>query len=398
MATIDDILNDHIFDLPPEQANLFDVPDEMRAVQQRKQADYVAQYHQCEEFEKYKSRFAQVHLELKQGKRALVRITKSRVFEPGSFFVMAGQLLYLESLGKLKKSSNQALNARTRCILENGTETDILLQTLQKNLMADGYAVTETQEETERVFFANKDISDKDSVTGYIYVLRSLSNDSSIKREKKLYKIGFTINSVEERIANAANEPTYLMAPVEIVALYKIVNMHSHIFEGLVHQVLNAAQYHVSITDDKGIEHHPSEWYVVPLEVLNVIIEKICDGTIVNYSYNVEQECLERHITSKRSNFNLSGLKVLRLNISRSLFDAIVGGTQKSIECTLRQNTISRYTYIDDADGKRYLKRFDVVQLNVNRSHNNAIVTVADATFTDGTITYKLGDFIEINQ
>jgi len=49
-----------------------------------------------------------------------------------------------------------------------------------------------------------------------------------------IYKIGFSTNSVEERIANAEHEPTYLMAPVEIVATYKVVNLHSQKFEDLV--------------------------------------------------------------------------------------------------------------------------------------------------------------------
>ena len=33
-----------------------------------------------------------------------------------------------------------------RSIYENGTESDILLQTLRKSVMTDGYVVTESQE------------------------------------------------------------------------------------------------------------------------------------------------------------------------------------------------------------------------------------------------------------
>ena len=54
-----------------------------------------------------------------------------------------------------------------------------------------------------------------DEVSGYIYVLRSLSEDPQIAGIKDLHKIGFTRDAVEKRIKNAEKSPTYLMAPVE---------------------------------------------------------------------------------------------------------------------------------------------------------------------------------------
>ena len=47
--------------------------------------------------------------------------------------------------------------------------------------MENGYAITEPQEETHKKFFKESDIKSTDKVTGYIYVLRSLSNNPSIK-------------------------------------------------------------------------------------------------------------------------------------------------------------------------------------------------------------------------
>ncbi len=37
-----------------------------------------------------------------------------------------------------------------------------------------------------------------------------------------LHKIGVTKGSVQQRIANAENEPTYLLAPVKVVAEFEI--------------------------------------------------------------------------------------------------------------------------------------------------------------------------------
>ena len=288
------IFDDPLLKVSEEEARLFDVPHDMQRVIAKKKADYVAQHKLCEDFETYKPLFAKVHQELKEGKRSLVRINKTATLAAGRFYYVSGQMLLLEQIGELKRSSNFLPDARTRCIYENGTESDILLQTLRKNVVGDGYAITEVQEEAESHFFCTDDIATDDNVTGYIYVLSSLSDNPEVRAEKNLYKIGFTTNSVEQRIANAENDPTYLMAPVKIVASYKVVNLSSQKFEDLIHQLLKPVQFQVTVYDGKGTEHQPQEWFIVPLPVVDVIIKKIIDGTIVGYTYNPQMECLEK--------------------------------------------------------------------------------------------------------
>ena len=91
-------------------------------------------------------------------------------------------------VGKREKTKGK-VNARLRCIFENGTESDMLLRSLSAELYKDGRRV----------------------------------------------KIGFSRVPVAERIKNAENETTYLMAPVEIIAEYKCFNMNPHRFEQLLH-------------------------------------------------------------------------------------------------------------------------------------------------------------------
>lgn len=292
---LDAIWNDPLLDITAREQKLFDIPADMRkAMESKNKADYVAQRKLCEDFDLYRDLFVQVHRDLKKGLRSLVRISKTLNLQAGHFYFIDGQMLLLESIGERRRSSNFLPDARTRCIYENGTETDILLQTLRKNVVGNGYAVTELQEETESKFFKQQDVSDEDKVTGYVYVLQSLSEDVNISGQKDLYKIGFTTNSVEERIANAEHEPTYLMAPVKIVATYQVVNLNSQKFEDMVHQVLKAVQFHVTVVDDDGISHEPKEWFVVPLSVVDAIIGKIVDGSIVHYVYNPRMQCLEK--------------------------------------------------------------------------------------------------------
>lgn len=392
------IFDDPLLNIDGEEQDLFDIPQDMRRVIAKKKADYVAQHKLCEKFEDYKPLFAKVHRELKQGRRSLVKINKTATLAEGRFYIVSGQMLLLEKIGELKKSSNFLPDARTRCIYENGTESDILLQTLRKNVVGDGYAVTELQDETNAGFFDNSDVVANDKITGYIYVLSSLSQDSAIKDVKHLYKIGFSTNSVEQRIANAENEPTYLMAPVKIQASYKVVNMNSQKFEDLIHQLLKPVQFQVSVFDEKGVEHQPQEWFVVPLPVVDVIIQKIMDGSIVGYTYNPQLQCLEKRIVKEKSTFDTTGMKVLTLNIKKIYFDEIMSGTKQIEYRELKQTTINRYTYLDETDGKRYLRRYDALRLFVgyHKDRESALVQVKDITYNNGVVEYHLGLILEV--
>ena len=395
---LEEIFDDPLLNLSDNEAKLFDIPEDMQKVMKdRKQADHIAQRKLCEDFERYRPLFKQVHQDLKLGKRSLVKINKTSTLAAGRYYFVGGQMLLLEHIGELKKSSNFLPDARTRCIYENGTESDILLQTLRKNVVGDGYAVTERQEEMESKFFSNADLSEKDKVTGYIYVLRSLSADEAISSQKDLYKIGYSTNTVDERIANAEHEPTYLMAPVEIVASYKVVNLHSQKFEDLIHQVLKAAQFHITVVDDEGHIHEPKEWFVVPLSVVNTIIEKIIDGSIVGCTYNPELQCLEKKIVKRQSTFDTKGMNILTLNIKKVYFDEIINGTKKIEYREIKQSTINKYTYLDESDGKRYLRRYDALKLYIgyHKDRESALIQVVDTTYSNGVVEYHLGVILE---
>ena len=392
------IFDDPLLKISDEEKRLFDIPQDMRRVIAKKKPDYVAQHKLCENFEDYKPLFAKIHRELKQGKRSLMKITKTATLAEGRFYYVAGQMLYLEKIGELSMGSNSMLNGRTRCIYENGTEADILLQTLRKNVVGDGYAVTELEEESNRQFFNNSDVTSDDFVTGYVYVLSSLSDDPDIKEVKNLYKIGFTSNTVEERIANAEDEPTYLMAPVKVEATYKVVNMNSQKFEDLVHQILMAVQFQVTVYDENGNEHQPQEWFVVALPIVDVIIQKIMDGSIVNYTYNPLKECLEKRIVKAKSTFDTTGMKILTLNIKKEYFDEIMSGEKKVEYRTLKQTTLNKYTYLDEDDGKRYLRRYDALRLFVgyHKDRDSALVQVTDTVYNEGIVEYHLGMILEV--
>ena len=396
---LDEIFADPILDLNERERALFDIPADMQpAASRRKQADYVAKYRPCADFDRYRSRFQLIYTELKHGKRTLVKVSKTSNLQAGRYYVLEGVMLYLESIADTYTDQGNGLkNGRTRCILENGMETDILLQTLRKNVVGNGYGITETEEQTDARFMNNNDMGEHDRATGYIYVLSSCSTNPQIAGVENLYKIGFTTSTVEERIANAEKEPTYLMAPVRVEATYSILNMNSHTFEALIHQVLDAAQMQITVTDERGVDFHPKEWFVVPLPVIETIMLKIMNGSITHYTYNPEMQCLERMIEKRESTFDVSGCKVLTLIIKKCYFDEIISGTKTIEYRELKQTTLKKYTYIDETDGKRYLRWYDMLRLYVGygKDRESALVEVTDITYSNGTVEYHLGRVLE---
>lgn len=393
-----EILNDPLLDVSDKELSLFNIPSDMRkATTNRNQPDHYAQRKVCEDFETFRDGFTKIHQDLKTGRRSLIKTSKTDNMVQGNYYIVEGQMVLLQNIGEYVQATNGTKDGRTRCIFENGTETDILLQTLRKNVMADGYAITEMQENMLDNFVKPMDITDKDHVSGYVYILSSLSTNPDISSQKNLYKIGFTENSVEERLANAASDPTYLLAPVKVEANYKIVNMNSHLFESMVHQVLNAVQMQITIKDKSGTIYHPSEWYLVPLPVIDTIIQKIVDGSIAQYTYNSQLECLEKRIIKPKSTFDVSDMKVLTLNIKKIYFDEIMRG-EKTIEYrVVKQTTQKKYIYFDEADGKPYLRRYDALRLYVgyHKDRESALVQVVDTKYNEGIVEYYLGQILE---
>ena len=188
-----------------------------------------------------------------------------------------------------KKDKFNKLDSRTRIIFENGTESNMLLRSFGKGLYEDGYFVSL---QDDRVLDKLSQISEEDNKTGYIYILESLSSDTKIASIKNLYKVGYSTTEVTERIKNAVNEPTYLMAPVKVVSVYETYNMNTQKFEQLIHKFFGKVCLNLDIFGNDNKRYTPREWFIVPLEVIEETIDLIINGEIVNYRYDEVNEKL----------------------------------------------------------------------------------------------------------
>jgi hypothetical protein len=118
-------------------------------------------------------------------------------------------------------------------------------------------------------------------------VLRSQSNHPTIKDNRQLvHKIGVTGNDVKTRIANAKNDATFLLAEVEIVATYKLANINRFKLEQVLHKLLEPARLEIEIKDRFGRPVKAREWFLVPLFIIDEIVDRIKDGTIGGYYYD----------------------------------------------------------------------------------------------------------------
>jgi len=257
-----------------------------------KAAEDVANRTRCEDFDTFRPIFEAVQKELDSGVRETRKFRKDAGFlksdiKKGQFFILGGQIAYVASVGETFKAPNGSTDARLRVIYSNGTESDILLRSLQRAL----YKVEGSRfisEPSAGPLFSGTN-NDEDLASGTIYVLRSKSDHPVVSENRDvLHKIGVTGGDVKKRIANAPHDPTFLLDDVEIVATYELYNINRTKLEKIIHRFFEAARLDIEIKDRFGQTVVPREWFLVPLFAVDDAVEKIKDGTIGEYEYDIE--------------------------------------------------------------------------------------------------------------
>ena len=283
--SIDDILNGDMFGILDDAEDIFTLKHVSKEMQL---PEYRANQKPCKEFEKFEHLFKECHVDLASSKRKLLPFANEQDIEENTFFILKGVMVYIAHKGK-KERVNDKTNARLHCIYENGTESDLLLRSLSRELYRDGRRITEHE---DKILSQLSQITEEDESTGYIYILKSRSTNPEIQNIDNLYKIGFSKTDVKERIKNAENEPTYLMAPVSIVSAYECYNMNPHKLEQLLHRFFGTSCLSIDIFDYEGQRHTPREWFIAPLEIIEQTIDMILSGEVVEYRYDSSMQMI----------------------------------------------------------------------------------------------------------
>lgn len=253
----------------------------------------IAQRKPCTDFANFAHLFKQCHAELTSGIREARSFTGEQQIKEGHFFVLHGVMVYVAEVGE-KVTTNGKVNARLRCIFENETESNMLLRSLATELYKDesGRRILDHHDKA----LEDLDIIKSDDMeTGIIYVLSSLSTDPEIQKIPHLYKIGFSTQPVEQRVKNAHQEPTYLMAPVKIISVFKCYNLHTQKLEMMLHAFFGSSCLNIEVFDKAGYSHSPREWFVAPLNIVEAAIQLFINGEIIHYRYDEQiQDIVER--------------------------------------------------------------------------------------------------------
>ena len=280
--SLDDILDDEALGVRGDYASLrHTTPAADRHV-----PDHRAEFVPCRDFEKFEERFEAIQKALEAGERRALPVLKWAIIEPeeGDVFIRNGLFALIAEKSEMTARGGSR-DHRLRVIFSNGTESDPLMSSFRKSLNED-----KTARIVERAALgqlADDWEADRLDLSGTIYVARSLSDDPNIATQRRiLHKIGVTSQDVARRVADARNDPTFLLAPVEIVATFELKNLPRQKVENLLHRFFDSARpAELSIMDRFGKKVFPREWFYVLPEHVSRAATLIREGTLHEYRY-----------------------------------------------------------------------------------------------------------------
>lgn len=247
----------------------------------RKVGDFVSKRSPAKNFAMYQPMFIKVQKEIESKKRAIVPFTATGL-KVGNFYIAGGLLCFIDELFEKERNSFGRVDKRLHVVFANGTESYMLFATFAKIMSTENGRIVTAPERDPKDF----ELGSKDVQTGIIYILRSASDDETVTRYgKDLYKVGYTSTTVEDRIKNAVNEPTYLCAPVVVMERWRCQNLNARALETFLHRFFGEAQKQIQV-HDKGKTQIATEWFNVPLSVLEKTVPLIISEDIVNYRYD----------------------------------------------------------------------------------------------------------------
>lgn len=284
-SSLEDILNSATFaSLNSGDSSIFEMAH-VKPTDERNSPDEIAQRKSCVDFYQFESLFRDTLKQIQDGTVHVIPFSREYQVEEGDMFIYSGSLVLVDEIGEYQEDEVGRYNPRLRVIYDNGTESNLLLRSLSRGLYKDSHG-RRIVRDADSVIDKFNNVSHKDKRAGEIYFVTSLSDNPVLKAVPDLLKIGYTEQTVEERTRNAEKDTTFLEAPVRILGAFECYNLNPHKFETLVHGVLHAQRLQMTLTGKDGKTYHPKEWFSVDLETAKQVVQRIVDGSIVNYRMN----------------------------------------------------------------------------------------------------------------
>lgn len=255
-ASVADPLDDPLLS---DGFDIFDVRDELRPMAR---PDFVADRRPCPDFERFEPMFERIRNAVEDGTRKPQSFRQERV-ELGEFFVLKSQLVYVADL-RDEHRRNSKPDARLRVIFDNGTESNLLMSSLVRRLYED--------KDARRIGTADAGPLFSGARTGFVYVLRSLSDRPEVQG---LLKVGTTSGAVEDRIAHAETQSTFLFAPVLILETYELVGHSAREAEQRIHRALRPYHIALRVTGPDGRSFSSVEWFRATPDLVERAIRQV---------------------------------------------------------------------------------------------------------------------------
>ncbi len=292
-SNADELTDDQIVEMlsaEESESDIF-VLRNVRSSEDREAADEIATRRPCKDFAFFRKKFEQVKKDIDSGIRKSFRFEKMADIVEGRFFILGGQIAYVDSVGETIHTKHRRNDARLRVIFDNGTENNMLLRSLQRGLLKDE-AGRRISEPDPGPFLRNwKEKGEVPHAT--VYVLRSNSKDPEVADlRNRLHKIGVTTTDIRRRLSGAHLQPTYLMASVEWVTDYELFDVNHKQVEKVIHKALSHVRYNKPIEDRFGNFVKPREWFIVPDFIIQEVVDRIRDRSITDYYYDPKSESL----------------------------------------------------------------------------------------------------------
>jgi hypothetical protein len=291
--TEEDISDEELLAELEGAAGAADIKDlrHVRTSAEKKAAEEIANRQVCEDFDQFRPLFDQVQRELDAGVRQTRRFERKSEIEAGRFYVLGGQKAYVAQMGEQVANEHGNIDARLRVIFDNGTESNLLMRSLQKALQQEPNGRRIVEPSAGPLF--SDESEDGDEASGTVYVLRSKSNHPVVAANRDVvHKIGVTGGDLSRRFTNVELDPTFLMAGVEVVTTYKLYNINRTRLENVIHRVFDRARLNIEVNDRFGHPVVPKEWFLVPRFVIDEVVDRIKDGTITTYIYDPARAAL----------------------------------------------------------------------------------------------------------
>lgn len=273
-ASVDDIFGDELL----ADDAIFDLTHiQPREVQD--QPDYIGSRKPCVDFERFRPLFEAIATDLSARRRETRSFAREQEIDVGQFFIQKGMMAYVAEAGETFQDRLGNRNRRLRVIYDNATESDPLLRSFASLLYNDENGRRITDPVAGPLFAA--ELAEADVQTGHIYVARTLSKDQHIAANApRMLKIGVTGGDVHRRIADAENDPTFLLSPAAIVTSFTLYNVNRSRLENLLHRFFDPVRADIEITDRFGKAVRPREWFFATPDQVTEVVRRIQDGSI----------------------------------------------------------------------------------------------------------------------